>query len=256
MLLEVEKIDKDNLCKMAKGELLAIRIKNYLPLDISRKLTDKIMTPGYEHYINAPSIGRIGMAFYEAENKAELLDKYFTLSKNNIDDLRKRCLPYASPIDTIRCELDEAWPAGAHLESLYGKKMYIGLSRVVEPNVYFLAHHDIFSKDAPDLFKSHSLQAQFACNVYLNMPDIGGELEIWDKEMPPEEFDEMRESSYGIDPKILGAPSLTIKPECGELILFNSRKMHAVTPSVDQTRLSVSCFIGYRGDHMPLTFWS
>ena len=142
---------------MTNGEVLAVRIKQYVPVDLSRKLADKIMTPGYDHYINAPSIGRIGMAFYEAENQPELLDDYFEQARSHIDDLRKRCLPYVSPIDKLRCELDEAWPAGAHLESLYGKKMFVGLSRVVEPDVYFLAHHDIFAKDAPHSFHANSL---------------------------------------------------------------------------------------------------
>jgi len=134
--------------------------------------------------------------------------------------------------------------------------MFIGLSRVVEPGVYFLAHHDIFAKDAPHSFHAKSLQAQFACNVYLDMPDEGGELEIWEREMLPTEFDALRGDSYGIPPELLGKPSLRLKPNCGELILFNSRKMHAVAPSVNSARLSLSCFVGYRGDHAPLTFWS
>ncbi|MDR1967403.1 MAG: 2OG-Fe(II) oxygenase [Burkholderiaceae bacterium] len=214
------------------------------------------MEIGYSKYINAPSIGRIGMAFYEAENKPALLQTYFDQSKSNIDDLRNRCLPYASPIDIMRCAIDEIWPAGAMLESLYGKKMYIGLSRIVEPNVNFLAHHDIFQKDAPDSFSAKSLLAQFAANVYLTLPEKGGDIQIWKHEMSADEFDQMRGDSYGIDPKILGNPDFELRPERGDLILFNSRKMHAVTPGFDRSRLSVSCFIGYRGMNMPLTYWS
>jgi hypothetical protein len=256
MLLETKKLNQHALKQLASGEVLAIRIKEYLSSDLSRKLADKIMMSGYAHYINAPSIGRIGMAFYEAENEPELLNTYFEQAHGHIENLRERCLPYTSPIDRLRCELDEAWPAGANLENLYGQKMFIGLSRVVEPDVYFLAHHDIFAKDAPHSFHAKSLQAQFACNVYLDMPDEGGELEIWEQEMLPAEFDALRGDSYGISPELLGKPSLRLKPNCGELILFNSRKMHAVAPSVNSSRLSLSCFVGYRGDHAPLTFWS
>lgn len=256
MLIKTKKIDQKSLKNLASGEVLAIRIKDYLSSDLSRKLADKIMASGYAHYINAPSIGRIGMAFYEAGNEPELLNTYFEQAHGHIENLRERCLPYTSPIDKLRCELDEVWPAGANLENLYGQKMFIGLSRVVEPNVYFLAHHDIFAKDAPHSFHARSLQAQFACNVYLDMPDEGGELEIWEQEMSPAEFDALRGESYGILPELLGEPSLRLKPNCGELILFNSRKMHAVAPSVKHSRLSLSCFVGYRGDHAPLTCWS
>lgn len=256
MLLETEKLDLESLQQLVNGTVLAIRVKQYLPAELSRKLAEKIMASGYAHYINAPSIGRIGMAFYEAENQPERLDVYFEQACSHIDDLRQRCLPYLSPIDRLRCELDEAWPAGAHLESLYGKKMFIGLSRVVEPDVYFLAHHDIFAKDAPDSFHASSLQAQFSCNVYLEMPAEGGELEIWAQEMGGAQFDALRGDSYGISPKVLGKPALRLKPDCGELILFNSRKMHAIAPSAKRSRLSLSCFVGYRGNHAPLTFWS
>ena len=88
------------------------------------------------------------------------------------------------------------------------------------------------------------------------MPDEGGELEIWEQEMSPVQFDALRGDSYGIPPETLGQPSLRLKPDCGELILFNSRKMHAVAPSAERSRLSLSCFVGYRGNHLPLTFWS
>ncbi|AXE33920.1 2OG-Fe(II) oxygenase [Chromobacterium phragmitis] len=256
MLFETDKLNQDAIARLADGRAMAIRVKNYLPREQALKVADKILSPGYAHYLNAPSIGRIGMAFYEAENRPDMLDAYFEQAAINIDDLRQRCAPYASPIDRLRCELDEAWPAGAHLEKLYGKKMFIGLSRVVEPDVYFLAHHDILAKDAPDSYQARSLEAQFACNVYLDMPEDGGELEIWQRELPPDEFDAMRGDSYGIDPALLGEPSLRIKPESGELVIFNSRKMHAVAPSKHSSRLSLSCFIGYRGAHSPLTFWS
>ena len=152
--------------------------------------------------------------------------------------------------------LDESWPAGAHLENLYGRKMYVGLSRVVKPGICFLAHHDIFAKDAPDSYQAKSLEAQFACNVYLNMPTEGGALQMWDHDISPDQFDEMRGDSYGIDPALLGPPTLEIRPEPGDFIMFNSRCMHSVTPGVDDPRLSLSFFVGYRGNASPLTFWS
>lgn len=74
----------------------------------------------------------------------------------------------------------------------------------MKPGVCFLAHHDIFAKDAPDSFQAKSLEAQFACNVYLNMPTEGGALQMWDDDISPDQFDEMRGDSYGIDPALLG----------------------------------------------------
>lgn len=102
----------------------------------------------------------------------------------------------------------------------------------------------------------HSLQAQLACNVYVDVPDNGGNLQIWEQDVTADEFDKLRGKSYGIEPEKLGAPTIEVNLESGDLVFFNSRKMHAVTASPDRARLSVSCFIGYTGCHEPLIFWS
>lgn len=239
-----------------KKENHAVLIKKFIEPSLAAELAKKILDLGYEHYTNAPSIGRIGIAFYEAEGDPFKVSNYFEQASKNLADLRERCAPLMCPIDLLRCGLDETWPAGAMLETMYGKKMYVGLSRVVEPGVTFLAHHDIFAKDAPDSFHAHSLQAQIACNIYLNMPTEGGGLQIWSSEIAPDDFDSMRKDKYGISPEELGPPSLRIQPEPGDLILFNSRLMHSVASGHDLPRLSLSCFIGYRGPATPLSFWS
>jgi len=88
------------------------------------------------------------------------------------------------------------------------------------------------------------------------MPQEGGELQIWSNEIDPYKFDSLRGESYGIDPAILGEPDLVLRPSPGDIIIFNSRKMHAVAPGRYNSRVSLSCFIGYRGEHSPLTYWS
>lgn len=256
MLLEVKNLTMPCLEKLARKEIMALHVKEFIPPQVAAELTEKILKQGYNYYTNAPSIGRIGMAFYETEGNVSRLASYFDNAAYHRSDLRDRCAPLSSPIDLLRCTLDETWPAGAMLESLYGRKMYVGLSRVVDPDVTFLAHHDIFTKDAVDSFWAQSLLAQLACNVYLSMPKTGGGLKIWDQEMEPAAFDAMRQSSYGIDPNALGEAHLHIEPEPGDLVLFNSHLMHAVMPGPEVPRLSLSCFVGYRGPAAPLTFWS
>ncbi len=256
MILNIDNLDSKSIQSLAMGEILAIRVDEFIKPALATKLAKKILAPGYKYYANAKSIGRIGMAFYESSNKPELIDFYFAQAQENIDNLRNRCLPYASPIDILRCKLDEVWPPGANLESLYGNKMFVGLCRVLEPNVYFLPHHDILADNAIDSYTANSILAQFSCNIYLSIPNQGGVLQIWDKEVSSSDFNKMRGDSYGIDPKILDKPNIEVHPKIGEMIVFNSRKIHAILPSVTTQRLSISCFVGYRGNHSPLTFWS
>ncbi len=51
---------------------------------------------------------------------------------------------------------------------------------------------------------------------------------------------------------------LVIKPETGDLIIFNPRNLHAIQPSEsgDEERITISSFLAYCGDKKPLKFWS
>ncbi|MDP1605036.1 MAG: 2OG-Fe(II) oxygenase [Rhodocyclaceae bacterium] len=119
-----------------------------------------------------------------------------------------------------------------------------------------MAHHDIFEQDAPGAPEAISVQAQFAANVYVQIPENGGELLMWNMNMAPQVFDQLRGNDYGLRVETLPEPDIVVKPGTGDLLIFDSRKMHAVAPPVEKSRLALSCFVAYRGDDKPLTFWS
>ena len=246
----------DSLSCLFTGQSDVLIHENFIDNSTCKLLAEKIFDAGYEHYSNAKSIGRIGMALYETENDSKKLEQYYDSAIKNINYMREILSPYTSPIDLLRCKLEEEWKFGAELERFHGKSMFVGLSRVLEPDVYFLAHHDIVQKDVKENEKSDSIVAQITANIYLQMPESGGEIEIWHNNMSISEFDKTRQKKYGIDPTLLGEPDIVVKPKVGDLILFNSKKLHAVTPPKDISRLTLSCFIGYKGDAFPITYWS
>lgn len=255
-VLEADCLKQDVLEALVGGEVIAARIKSFVSSDLAEILSEQILSGAVGRYRNAPSIGRIGEAFYETQNIPDEVEAYFASASLNIQELRTRCYPYQSPIDLLRCMLDEVWPAGAQLESLYGRKMYVGLSRVVKPGIPLLAHVDHFSTDAPGCYQAQSVQVQLAANAYLSVPSKGGALQIWAQRVSRKAFDEMRGDNYGVEPANLGQPDLEITPVAGELVIFNSRYLHAVSPGAPEPRLSLSCFIGFRGYATPLSYWS
>ena len=180
----------------------------------------------------------------------------FSNALSNIEMLREACHPYANPIDTLRCRLDEHWPAGCHLQTLYGRKMFVGLSRCMRPGTPLLPHHDMFARHAPGAPESKSLISQFGINVYVDVPAQGGELAMWTKEVSDVEFLQLRGDNYAIPMDRLDEPDFKVKPQSGDLILFNARKLHAVLPGTGSNRLTLSAFVGYRGSSQPLTVWS
>lgn len=112
MIIDNKTFDQKNLSLLLNNELDYIVIKNFVDQDLCNNLCEKLLNDDVKGYINAPSIGRIGMAFYEAENKKDLIEKYFSSVDHNIQTLRNKCYPLASPIDILRCRLDEVWEAG------------------------------------------------------------------------------------------------------------------------------------------------
>lgn len=254
--LDSEELSHEALRQLAVGEALILHIRKFIDPAICRSLAQRAEGYGYSSYLNVPSVRRIGMAYYETEGKPDLIERYFTQARQSTNDFRKACLPFVSPIDTLRCVLDETWRHGAQLQALFGRKMFIGLSRMVEPDTTFLAHHDIFADDAPDCAEARELKAQFGANVYLQMPQTGGSLLMWRREITSAEFNILRGDTYGIKVEELGKPDLVVTPCPGDLLIFNSRKIHAVSPGTGANRLALSCFVGYRGDSQPLTYWS
>jgi len=256
IVTDIDGLSYDHLKSLAHGNVRVLHLREFTSKSVSKAISGGQVELGFEAYINVEQVRKIGMAFYETECKPELLEKYFSIARENQMAFRKACAPFGSPLDTLRCLLDEIWPAGAHLQKIHGKKMFVGLSRMVEPDTTFLAHHDIFSEDAPSEFEAESLKAQFAANIYFQVPRNGGELLMWHRRMTTEEFDQRRKGDYGIAIDELPPPDVVVKPESGDLLIFDSRRIHAVASPKDDPRVAVSFFIGYRGDDQPLTYWS
>jgi hypothetical protein len=235
---------------------LAIIIPNYYPIELCLRATILLSKNKIEHYQNAPSIGRYGMAFYETENNQRKIDLYYHTAISNIQKVRKIFCPNLSPIDKFKLDLEECWIPGATIQNIHDKKMFVGLCRLLEPNIDFLPHQDIFCLDAIDNDMAKKLLSQLALNIYLTMPDKGGEVELWNFGFSKDDYlKKLDQGSYGIKRSKLPEPFIKIKPHQGDLVLFNSQLLHAIRPG-SSTRISISCFVGYSGMNEPLKYWS
>lgn len=240
---------------LLRHQIFALRVPNYTSPDICSSLSEKLLRGRVQEYSNAPGIGRVGIAYYEVMNSEER-QNYYRDALPNMQSLRELCHPYLSPIDKFRLELQDLWSKGAHLQNLGYGNMFAGLSRAIEADKDILPHEDVLRRDYNSGKEGRNILAQVAMNVYLQLPKIGGELELWNRSCSDEEFDRLRGDFYGIQRAKLPAANLSIKPLIGELVLFHSTRLHAVKPVKGDSRVSISCFFAYRGDHRPLTIWS
>ncbi len=256
LCIQTTELTSNDLFDLCSNKIQAIQIKDYYPKEICKKVSERILLGERGYYINAPSIGRIGMAYFEASGDNALIQKYYRDAIENINSIRRIFSPHYSPLDKFRLELQERWLHGCNIENIDKKRMFVGLCRVVDENIDFLPHQDIFSRDVNDNKIANNLLSQLSVNIYLQMAPKGGELEMWDLLMTTEEYDRIRQGNYGLPREVMGNAHLTVKPETGDLILFNAKKFHAVRQSIGGKRISISCFVGYRGINKPLTVWS
>lgn len=255
-LIEVaQHLSFEGLLGLIERRILALRIPMYYPVDDAAR-TSQLIIGGY----GTEGVGgakRFGIPFYDTHGNPEVLESYYSQAVAVQRRMRQIFAPFQSPIDKMRIELQEVWPAGALPENLNGRNLFVGLGRVFENTIEGLPHQDVLRRDAPGEPKAGTLQAQLGSNIYLQCPESGGELEIWDKYFSNEEFEQLKiPGSYGIERGKLPQPTIVITPKPGDLILFNSESVHAVRAIDGQTRVSVSSFIGYRGVDAPLTMWS
>lgn len=253
-----EQLNIPNIASLLNGDLTAVRFLNYYPVDICNEIAERLISSSLlGYYVNAEKIGRVGRAFFESLVSEEYLHAYQAHAVEWIRELRNLCSPYLTPIDKLRLDLDETWPSGATVATLDGKKMFVGLARIFDDGSNCEPHQDRLDWDAPNVQDAKSLEAQLAANIYLRMPPHGGKLLIWPRSLSKTEYEAGRNSgSYGVSTSALDCSPICITPSVGELVLFNSRLVHAVTDSIGGNRVTASCFIGYRNENSPLVMWS
>jgi hypothetical protein len=199
-------------------------------------------------------VDRIGTPFNSTLGKTDreqFQRAYYESALPNIQTMRRNFLPYLSPIDRLRLELDEIWPSGAQIAAFEGKKMFVGIFRVMAPELSGgSADHPHFDALPRQIC---SLDAQIAANIYISVPPSGGELEVWTLDpLTPED----RLEDVDGKPWRLSAPlPIQYKPEATDLVLFNSRRPHAVRAFSGRPRVSMQCFIGHRAN-APLVLWN
>jgi hypothetical protein len=249
-VIELENtLTSDAIKQLVHKDAAVARVKNFYQVEACDYIAETLLNSSlYGKYANAPKIGRVGRAFFETTVSNEALLDYFSQSTTWLRLLRDACQPYQPPVDKLRLQIDECWDHGAHLGQLNGKKMYAGLIRVFDQGAFAEPHQDHLDWDAAahEIYEDAYFPVQLASNVYLRMPEVGGDLALWPISLCRTDYELRRiPNSYGVDVTGLGNP-LVIKPEKCELIIFNARNIHRVDAPIKGNRVTASCFIGCR----------
>ncbi|MCI4671962.1 MAG: 2OG-Fe(II) oxygenase [Bacteroidia bacterium] len=253
----------EDLDALIQGKILALRINPFISKEIINETMNRLMFHEHQihHYSMAEDVGvkRLGMTIFETENKQEKLREYHKLARNSAERLRAITAPTVNPLDLLRLRLMEAWRWGLKVEWALGEPMNPGIVRYFEQGDSdgLPPHQDLLSRDLPNNHRAKEVEVQLAANIFIKVPQEGGEIEIWDHEPNLVQFEALKEERYDfIDREKIPGEGIKIKPQEGELMLFRSSCVHAVLPSKSSTRIAYSCSVGYFGMGKSLSVWA
>lgn len=262
---ELKELDALSLKQLIDGEILAIRIPDYICEKTSRSLNHYINeTVNLEEYShetyeegniiqNFYGVHRWGTPFnstYGKATNAQSRDKYYADAAQMRRLIDSICAPENAPIQELIEHVQRIWPDGAATASFQGEPMFCGIIRAMFPETAHLSETTPHVDCLP--FSIAALEQQFSANIYIQIPPSGGELITWDTQ--PFSYAEIKKFEGIQLPKERLLKPLHIHPRKNELVIFNTRRPHAICGFDSGKRISIQSFIGYTCGQ-PLQFW-
>lgn len=257
-LVTTHQLDEQVLTGLFDRRHVAVRVPNFYGSEEAGKLAEQL----YKDIDAAVAAGIYESnidSFWSVANDVSRRDRYLGAARPLQTRMRELSAPHASPVDMLRIALDDAWPAGASLLRLDGRMTPFGATRLWRTDSEALPHQDILRREKSNDTAEVRLISQLGVNIYLDVAEAGGHLQMWSKIVCDDEYLQLGDSyrgSYGYPRELLGEAALEIVPEVGDLVLINTEYVHAISRVTAGRRITVSGFVGQTGRDQPLCCWS
>lgn len=234
---------------LADGNIAAVRIPGIYASDEIDLVVSNIEKQGVQWYPNFEfKQGRIGICATEYTSKINGKEAYFILEP---EFSRIRDTIFPGDLSPVKKMTDVLSQNNMEVElatepSLNGARYFTGLVRAM---LYkSTTHFDFAPKQLPGWWVAEA-EAQFAVVTYLQLPGSGGALTVYNRQWQDADEsynkDIKEKGPQGFDGDFLkGIESVTVTPNPGEMIIFNSRNFHEVAAiESDKTRFSINSFM-------------
>jgi hypothetical protein len=230
---------------LAAGRCAAIRIPGFFSPEMCEHAMRALEKVDFDSYDTArvyPQVMRWGVGVSDHRAEGSVASSYWPA----VADARRRWQELDLDFDPFahcREALQAAWPHPVRVGSHDGKEMGAGVAR--EPNDGFQVHFDDAVREFSGNLLDANLVCQFAFNLYLSVPEQGGETVVWRHRWQPADESFRLPHSYGYSVDVVGeAEHIELKPTVGEALLFDPRNFHAVRPSQGSRRVALGFAVG------------
>ena len=188
---------------------------------LNREVYERFAVPNSSRPLDRPVLPREHLlhAFYNAGITTEIPE-----------------INYDEPsVDPALLSISDRYRRTPHDLSL---KIRAGMFRITRPNAAVMEEHP--HMDTLDLYFNDC--SQIGANIYLQMPEQGGEVVIYDvpHAFQAEDVKAVEADKEAFTRIIENSEAQIIRPEEGDLVLINTRVPHAVIAYQDPSRLRVS----------------
>lgn len=248
-------LDASSLEALLDNRIPAIHIAGFVEPDLCRRFCAAVRAAPLRHYSVQPPVAYLGMAQYEYRWNRPKADYFADVAA--ADQACRRVFEQSfDPLAKVTSAVAQVWGAGAGKarEPELGD-YFAGIIRVAGGGIKL--HADFAPINAPG-WSVAEIDAQIGWNIYFEVPEVGGDTQVYGEPWQADLVDGQAPPSYGLDPAALASvPCYRYHPRQGELVFFNVRNPHAVTAGEDATRsrVSIGAFVG----RMPggrLVMWS
>ncbi|MFG3282499.1 putative 2OG-Fe(II) oxygenase [Streptomyces sp. NPDC048111] len=249
-----EKLTRDHLVRLAAGTVGAVQVKNFgSPAECAAVLEalDSVPMGSYDEEIVVPRIPKLGPAAYDHYDAHGLGAAYWEDAERSTAH-RSGLLNGTDPLAAATERVRAAWGGPMEPASCDGRAMYAGMIR--ETTGGMKMHWDEIARELPGALDEPVI-AQIGLNWYLSVPEAGGQTQIFRRRWLP--GDERARDGYGYAEELArDEPSVTVRPEAGDVVMFDPRNYHAVRGNEGPgRRVALSFFMGVGADGT-LQYWS
>ena len=171
--------ERRKIADLAAGRCAAIQVPGLISRSSCAEIMSALGRVEFQSYGTKrvyPPVMRFGVGVSDHRERGRITDSYWEA----IDLDRKAWLGLGLSFDPFRlCRdaLGAQWPSAVRVGCHRGREMGAGVAR--EPNQGFIVHYDDASREFSENLLDANLIAQFAFNLYLSVPETGGETVVW-----------------------------------------------------------------------------